>query len=459
MLDLLIRGGTVVARDGCYPADVGVQGGRVAGLYGPGGGPEAAEVQSATGLHVLPGVIDPHAHLRSRGRSFAESCERMSREAAAGGTTTLIDFTHCSGSYLDLLDELKQSIESRSIIDMGANPMIMNPAHIAELPELVRRHGIAAIKMFPAGLQRELYPDTFAADDGVLWLALRAAAAQNPKLLVRVHAENWEIAWALEPELRASGRGDAGVWTDMRPHVCEEETVRRVAFLAGKAGCPAYAVHLTTAAAPRIVASAWSEGTRLYGETCPHYLVLHRDHPRAMMGKYQPSLKTAADVDALWAGLRDGRIHCVGSDHIPVYGEDKRRGGPDIWTAVGGAPGTGTILPVLLHYGVHAGRLSLPDVVRVSSYNAARLMRLYPRKGAIQVGADADLALVDLQREVLIEPSLLNVDFTLYDGERFRGFPVQTFVRGRRVMADGQILVPPGGGRYLAAGPADTEVI
>lgn len=459
MLDLLIRGGTVVTRAGCYPADLGVRDGRIAGLYEPGSGPEATEVQSATGLHVLPGVVDPHGHLRARGRSFAESCERMSRQMAAGGTTSFFDFTHTSGSYLELLDDLRANIEARSIVDMGSNPIVMNRAHVSELPELARRHGIAAIKMFPAGSRRELYPDTFSADDGTLWLAMRAAAAQDPQLLVRVHAENWEIVWALEPELRAAGRTDAGTWTDARPHVCEEETLRRVAFLAGRAGCPAYAVHLTTAAAVEVIARSWADGTRLYGETCPHYLTIHRDHPRAMQARYQPSVKTAADCEALWAGLRRGWIHTVGSDHIPVSGEQKRSGGPDIWSTVGGAPGSGTILPVLLHFGVAQGRLTLPDVARVSSYNAARLLRLHPRKGAIRVGADADLVLVDLRKQVVVDPALLQVDFSLFDGERFTGWPLQTFVRGRRVMADGQILVPPGGGRYLAAGPAGGAVL
>src|SRR5579875_3688725 len=156
MLDLVIRNGTVVTRDGCYEADVGVKDGRIAGLYAAGSGPDAAEIQEARGLHLLPGMIDPHAHLRSRGRSFQVSCDLMSRQAAAGGTTGLIDFTHCSQSYLPVLDELKANIEARSIIDMGSNPMIMNRQHVAELPELVRRHQIAGIKMFPAGLQREL---------------------------------------------------------------------------------------------------------------------------------------------------------------------------------------------------------------------------------------------------------------------------------------------------------------
>jgi dihydropyrimidinase len=197
------------------------------------------------------------------------------------------------------------------------------------------------------------------------------------------------------------------------------------------------------------VAEAVARGQTVIAETCPHYLAVHKDHPQAMLAKYNPAIKEEQDVAGLWDALRDGWVSTVGSDHIPVRLRDKDPAGKDIWTVRGGSPGSGTILPVLLSEGVAKGRITLEKVAEVSSYNAARLFGLYPRKGLIVPGADADLVVVDVHKTMTMQPALLGLDIALTSGWEMTGWPVMTLVRGQVVAEDGQVVAMPGAGRYV----------
>jgi dihydropyrimidinase len=429
-------------------ADVGVSNGKIVSV-GNDVPNSARRVIDAQGKHVLPGVIDPHVHMTSAGKTVEQSCQEETPSMVAGGVTSCLHFAQSYDSYLPVFARDRAAVNRCSLVDVGFHAMLMEDVHLQELPRYAREFGVSSFKMFFAAGGAELYPGTRAVDDGFLFRAFREIAKLGRGVTAMAHCENWEIANTLAKELRAEGRTDAAAWTDSRPDFCEEEGMRRAVFLAGVNSCPLYIVHCSIAETAQIVAAAESEGLTVVAETCPHYLTVHRDHPLAIHAKYNPAVKEKHDLDALWAGLRSGWISTVGSDHIPVRRKDKDLAGKDVWTARGGLPGSGTILPVLLSEGVNKQRITLERVAEVCSQNPAKVFGLYPRKGTIAPGADADLVLVDLEKTVTVTPEMLHLDFVLYEGWEMKGWPTLTMLRGQVVMEDGEITEEHGVGRYV----------
>jgi dihydroorotase-like cyclic amidohydrolase len=448
-LDRLIEGATVVTHDAEFRADIGITGGTIAGLYEPHAAPAAKQVDDAHGLFALPGAIDPHVHLRALGKGFEESCRAVSRQMASGGGTMMIDFTLPDpDGYAPALDRFEAALASSSLIDGTGHPILMSGDDADRIPELKASHGISGFKIFPAGAKKEVHAGVTAVDDGEMWRILSEAARADPPAVVRVHAENWEIVAETEAEVRTTGRVDAAAWTDARPAFAEAETVRRVLYLAEKAKCPVYFVHLTTQEAVEQVSYSPERGISVFAETCPQFLTRYATHPGALAAKVRPAVKAKSDSRALWTGLANDWVHCVGSDHVPVSEQLKAGGGHGAFDAIPGIPGAGTGLPVLLSYGAAAGRLSLSDVVRASSYNAARIFGLLGQKGVLRPGADADIALVDMAKRVKVTRARLHTELTIFEGEKFTGWPVRTYSRGRVVMDDGKLL-GEGGGRFV----------
>ncbi len=447
--DLAIIGGTVVTPAREWLGEIAVTDGRVAALLTPGTTLDAKRTLDATGCHVLPGVIDPHVHMPS-GDAFPAICTRETRSQIAGGVTTAMVFvTSPHEPHEPILAHQIAEVPRVAHCNIAFSPIVASLEHVRELPQLAREHGATSYKMYFAAAGRELYPGTVAVDDGVLYETLGQIAALGDPAIAMVHAENWEIAQVLGERLRNEGRIDPAAWSESRPNPLEEECMHRAAYYAGLQGCPLYVVHMSTAEGPQVVREARAKGVRMYGETCPHYLEIHAEHPNATLAKYNPAIKWGTDNDALWRALADGGVTCMGSDHIPIRWEEKSISGFDnIWDARGGVPGSATILPLLLSRGVNEGRLTMPQVVAVTSGNAANLFGL-EGKGRIAIGADADLVIVDLDREVEFRAELLQIDFSLFEGESFRGWPVATVLGGHVVMEDGQIMGSPGDGHYL----------
>ena len=446
-LDVLVRGGEVVSPGGTVRADVAIADGKIVAVGGDL--PGARRVIDAEGKHVLPGVIDPHVHMTSAGKTVEQSCLEETPSMAAGGVTTCLHFCQSYDSYLPVFERDREAVNRCSLIDVGFHAMLMKEIHLEELPRYHREYGVCSYKMFFAAGGAELYPGTQAVDDGFLYRGFREIAKLGDGVTAMAHCENWEIANALAAELQAEGRTDPAAWSDSRPDFCEEEGMRRAIFLAGRTACPLYIVHASIAETSQIVASAREAGQAVVAETCPQYLTVHRDHPLAIQAKYNPAVKLEEDLQAQWAGLREGWISTVGSDHIPVRAKDKDLTGKDIWTARGGVPGSGTILPVLLSEGVNKQRITVEQAAAVSSENVAKVFGLWPHKGAVAPGADADLVLVDLDRDVTVAPELFHLDYVLYDGWQMKGWPTLTMVRGQVVMEEGEITAEHGVGRYV----------
>ena len=447
--DVLIRDVQIVSPWGVRPGDVAVRGGQISAINLPNEGPTAARTIDGRGKHLFAGVIDPHVHLTSNGRSLERGCREETPGMAAGGVTTCLHFAQATDSYHDVLPAVPATVRESSLIDVGCHAIIMIDQHVAEVPEYAARYDVRSFKMYMAARGAELYPGTLSVDDGIVYRALGAIRELGPPAIAQVHAENWEVAWALAEQLQREGRTDPAAWTDSRPAFCEEDAMRRAIFLARQQRCPLYVVHCSIGQTPRVVAEARASGVDMIAETCPQYLLVHKEHELALYAKYNPAIKEAHDCEGLWEGLRDGLISTVGSDHIPVRAVDKDATGKNIWTVRGGVPGSGTILPVLLSEGYAKGRLTLEQVAAVTSYNSARIFGLLPRKGQIAVGADADLVLVDLAREEVMQPEQFALDWALFAGWTFRGWPELTMVRGAVVFEDGEIVGRPGTGRYV----------
>lgn len=445
--DLLLTGGRLVLPEsGELRADVAIAGGTIAAILDGARRPSAREVIDLAGKVVLPGVVDPHTHvtLGPPDGWFTET-----RAAALAGITTVLDFQLRSSSYADAFPAIRAEADARACVDYGLHFCPSVEAHLDELDRWVSELGVSSFKFYMNFRGDEgAYLGVAGADDGYLW-ELCHRVARYPRALLCLHTENIEIARRLQARAMGGDSQDLRAWGGARPPITEAENVHRAAFFAGESGCPIYIVHLSSAMALREVRRARAAGVRIHAETCPQYLAHTEESPLGLLAKCNPPLRSAADVDALWEGLLDGSIDTVGSDHVPRPRSAKTG---DVWKAARGTPTLSMIVPVLLHEGVGKRGMSLRRVAELISATPARLFNLYPRKGTIQVGSDADLTVVDLglEREVRWQDLASHADYSLWEGQRLRGWPVLTVARGRVIARDGRFLGTAGAGRYLA---------
>lgn len=462
MYDLVVRGGLVVTPDGVRRADIAVLDGRIAEV-GAASGP-AARTVDATGLFVLPGGVEPHMHVENDflGLETANDFFTQSVAAAHGGVTTVFDFANTPpGCSLPEAIAARREQMAKSAVDYSVHGRVTEAAHLDGLGEAVRA-GSPSFKLYLT------YPEVgLMADDRLVLAAFRAARAAGA--LPMVHAESDPMIATLVEQARRDGDLSFARYPETRPPLCEAEAAARVVRFARLVGVPLYLVHVSAAETVDEARRAVRAGLRLHVETCPHYLVLDRslydDPARGALAVCAPPLRDRRESRGLWRGLADGTIGCVGSDDCTYAAAAKvallardRDGAPipDFTRVVQGVPGIETRLPLLLSGGVGRGRLTLERVAALTSEGPARAFRCYPRKGAILPGSDADLVLVDMEREVTLSTAVLHgrADYCLYDGLRVRGWPATTIARGRVVVEDGEFLGERGAGRFVARAAA-----
>jgi dihydropyrimidinase len=451
--DLLVSDARLVRPDGIVPGSLAVRDGVIRAVLAPGERVEARRRIDAGGRHVLPGLLDTHVHLGNAAQPFAADCATESRHAATGGVTTLLAFVISRGSYLEALPEMVRAAEAGSLGDMLFHVIVIREAQIAEIPALAARFGIRSFKAFMAYKGREISPSGIQGmGDGEIFAVFREIA-RVPGGVAIVHCENMELIELHQAPFRAAGRQDTAAWSDGRPVFGELEAIRRMVAFAEAAGIHLLVPHMGVGLGSEFLRQkAWGRG-RVSVETCPHYLVFDKDRDRGVAGKVNPPLRSRDHVEALWERLADGTVDVLGSDHCPFTRAAK---GTDLWAARAGIPaGSAMILPVLLTEGVHRRGLSLERVVELTSTNAARLFGLYPRKGALEIGADADLVLVDLDREVKVELRGLHTvaDFSPWEGYLARGWPDLVIKGGEVVAEKGEIVAERARGRVLNAAP------
>ena len=456
-VDTLVAGGRVVTATDVVETAVAIAGGRIVALGPESHLPRAERVIDATGKLVLPGLIDCHLHV---GPEY-DDWRTAPRAAARTGLTSLLPFVvYDEGESLPrAIARLREEAEALSVLDFGFHVILNHEPHILEgLPEAVRL-GVTSFKLFMTYKKR---PKRMVSDEFIARTMDRLAALGG---LCQLHCENGDILCYLEDKAIAEGRTAPADFPATCPDWTEEEAINRAILIGRLTGCPVYVVHLSTRLGLERIKRAQAEGQRVWAETCPQYLLLtDREMERwGPFAKIGPPLRPAEGPDrgALWEGAAAGFVATVASDHSPRVPAAKEPGRRNIFVdAEGkpipfGAPSLETLVPLVYSEGVVNRGLPLPWLARVLAENPARIFGLWPRKGAIRIGADADLTLWDPAPEWTIQQSqhLGIAGFTPYEGWRVRGRPWMTLVRGQVVLNPaGELEQKPGFGRYLARG-------
>lgn len=443
--DLILNNGLVVTPGGVIEGGVAIANGKIVAVGSDPFLPDAERQIDVAGKHVLPGVIDPEVHLGSH-RPLADDFRTETRAAAASGVTTwglqLTSLFITGGAdkvkgpsdipnFIEAMPSFYEAARS-SLVDFFLTPIVSTEEHVQEIPHLASEHGISSFKIHlqMQGPWKPAWPH-YAFDDGTIYSAFEAIAKLGPPALALLHCENWEIARVLEDRLKAAGRTDMGAWDDRSPWITEAGHARTYLYYARMLRCPVYVVHATTKETLAEIEQAKAEGAVVYSEIGAHYLVLHKD-----AWKINVPLRDRSTHEVLWDALSSGAIDCIGSDHVAHTRTRETMETGNVWTTISGFPSrVEGMFPMMLSEGVNKGRISIARLAQVASENPAKIFGLYPKKGAIVPGADADLVVVDLQRKVKITREILHTvtPWTIYDGWEATGWPVITLVRGHIV--------------------------
>lgn len=452
---ILIKNGTVVTAEKSFAADVLIEGETIREVRA-GIAPDTRHtVVDATGMLVLPGGVDVHTHLDMPfgGTTSSDDFETGTRAAAIGGTTTLVDFAiQARGTKMrTALDIWSKKAEGKACIDYGFHMIVtdLGDAGLEDMDDLVRE-GVASFKLFMA------YPNVLMVDDATIFRALRQTAKNGA--LVCMHAENGSAIDVIVQQALAEGKTAPIYHALTRPTRAEAEAVHRSIALAEMAGAPVYIVHLSSEDALNQVREARDRGLPAFAETCPQYLLLsiEENMPNRSFedAKYvfTPPLREKKNQPALWDGLKHDHLQVVATDHCPFCFADQKQLGVNDFTKIpNGGPGVENRLQLIHHHGVGAGKLTLNRFVEIVATAPARIFGMYPKKGTITAGSDADVVLWDPNAEHTISARTHNmrVDYSMFEGFRVKGNVREVFSRGELIVHNGKFLGRPGRGNYL----------
>jgi dihydropyrimidinase len=453
---LICDASVVIPNKGILPdANILIENGKIKGVLRSVNNVSADKKISVHGKYVLPGVIDPHTHYGVY-TPIEKAAATESRSASIGGVTTMIRMIRLGRSYEKIERHLKAS-RGAHYVDYAIHASLFNFRQIEEI-EYLKKKGINSFKLYlnlgsdlnsismdqEPGSNCIVNEDVDITPDLVIATLKRASEASS---IVLVHAEDSSLcsrkiaeAKAVEKKNQNPIHNPLETWSNCRPPTSEAATISQVCRHAKSSDCRIYFVHLGSRLA---IETATKEKTncpgRTYIETCPHYLTHSTDYDN-ILGKVVPPLRTRDDVAFTWWALANGLIDTVGSDHV-ANTMSLKRGNGDLWSTLSGFPGVATLLPVLLSKGVNEGKIDLLKVSQITSYNTARIFGMYPRKGTIQPGSDADVVVIDLSMRQKVTPEILQSqsDYTIYDGWELIGWPIMTMVRGRVIMEHGKI--------------------
>ena len=447
-VDLIVKNGTVVTSTSEAKLDVAIDGGKFVAIAAPGTlGLEAKETYDATGKYVIPGVIDGHVHFREPGFEYKEDWRTGSTAAAIGGVTTVIDMPN-TNPKTDTVEGvlLKAKLASeKSFVDFGIIGLLVQDS----VPNLrgVAEAGACGYKSFLG----ETIGKIPAPDDGMMLDGLKEIAELG--LRIGFHAENNEIMQHLIRQMKAAGRKDWQAHVDSRPALAECESIQRMSLFAKAIGTRIHIFHLSSSDGLDMIDKWRAEGVDITTETGAHYVFkkaedMDQTHERLRMN---PPVRWGHEGHgpALLAGLNDGRVNQIATDHSPHTKEEKLTG--DIWTAISGYPQVEISVRLWLTHGVNTGRMTLQQFVRATSEGPAKTWDLYPQKGALQVGSDGDLTILDLNQEGVLRDDDLHSKnhVTPFDGEPYKGNAVATILRGRIIMKDGQLTTDKSDGQLV----------
>jgi D-hydantoinase len=446
-VDWVLTNGRMVTEAGIVEGGLAVAGERIVALGALDGLPEARQMYDAEGCYILPGGVDTHVHIHYDSDVWRGDFGSETAAALLGGTTTVAEF--CHGGEPDLLKSFaakREAGEQLSVADFALHAVFRAESDLALVPAVWER-GVLSVKAMladPNGIKPIL--------SGLL-VELFQLVGQMDGMIV-VHAENEEIHTYWRKLFLEQGRSDPLAHALSRPVVSEAEGISRSILFARISGARLHIFHLTSALGVELIADAQARGLPVTAETCPHYLAFTQDDIAGDLGPFlqvNPPIKRREDREGLWNGIRTGTVQAVVSDHYAPKKAEKERGWTDIWNVEGGVPGIESRLAVLWQLGVAEGRLTPERFVHLTATAPAQIFGLYPRKGVLRVGSDADVVVWDPTRQWIMDAATLHhtADWTPFAGMEIDGYPELVFLRGNLVARSGELLAIPGIGRYV----------
>lgn len=460
MIDLILKNGLIVTPISTFKADIAIDDGKIeaigdAALFG-----KAKRVIDIEGKYVLPGLIDVHTHIEAPFMGCIGPLDFFTASIAGafGGVTTLIDFTNTKpgDSLISKINERREEM-AKCAIDYGIHVKVVEatPKVLGEIKDVVK-YGCPSLKMFLTYKKEGV----MISDDELLRVM---EEAKKWGALPGVHAENNAIIEKNVNDFKNNNTLGWEYFEKSKPTICEKEAIERAILYARYTGSPLYIFHLTSKEGLDSVKEAQKNGQRVFAETCTHYLILTKEKYHNSDGHLfimSPPLRDKTDREALWKGIKDGNIAIVSSDNCTYTKEEKERflerdnNGkiiPDFTKVVNGVPGLEERLMLLLGEGVSKGKISLNKLCEISSYNPAKIFGMYPQKGIIQKGSDADLVVVDMDVEREFNYKLLHqkIDYSIYEGKHIKGWPILTISKGKIIVEDGEFKGERGAGKFL----------
>ncbi|MHA2176177.1 MAG: dihydropyrimidinase [Candidatus Hodarchaeales archaeon] len=450
-MDLLIKNGILVDSAGMYPANLGISNGKISAIFHGNKGKSAEQEIDAKGKLIFPGIIDSHVHfqLQDMGKIIStDSFATGSKAAAFGGVTTFIDFADQTRgeSPLKGFHERKRTAEGQVAIDYSLHVSKTDLEYLDELPDLIKE-GVNSFKFFTTYSWRNL-------DLTDAQLVSFFSEVRKQRGFVIGHCENDSMIQYHRQKLIEDNKTDPIFHAHSRPHLVEEEAIQRVILLARRTGVHLHIAHISTKQGSDLLAQAKAENLRVSGESCPQYLLLNEkaySSPNGYLNLMSPPLRHAKDQQALINHLQIGTFDQIVTDHCEFSRDSKGMGKLPFHQVLNGIPGVETVLPLMHDLLVNSRKISYPQLVQLLSTNPAKIFGLYPRKGSLQIGTDADLVIFDPMLRHGITPQSLHykIDWNPYTDFQVTGWPITTILRGEILCNNGQFIGQPDGGKYL----------
>jgi dihydropyrimidinase len=449
MADIIIRDGKVVTHTDIFEADVAIEGEKIAAI-GKGLG-KAKEEIDAKGNYVMPGCIDPHVHLGVF-TDYEEDMKSETAAAAAGGTTTIMHLLFANTPIVETYERCRAPIEKLATCDVSFYGALLTNDDLKQIEKLTEL-GVPSYKLLLAYKGKaadSIGLKNVNIDNGYMYSAFEILKKTGG--MAMIHAENTEVIFAIEPRFKKDNT--LKTWADARPNIAEELDLYTGCKIAEEVGVPLYQVHSSVGTAPQIVKEFRERGNKVFLETCPTYFLLDyygknmKVDPK--LGKINPPIRSPKDREMVLEGLKAGQYDTIGTDTCGSFYEKKWADG-NIWNIVLDWSDIEYMFPLVLSECVNKGHLTLPQAVKLLSYNTAKIQGLYPKKGVMAAGSDADILIVDLKKKKTVnqKKSHSYFDYTVYDGWEITGWPVLTMIRGKVVVKDDKMMVEPGYGRYV----------
>lgn len=445
-VDMVIKNGKIFVDGRIVEATIAIDEGKIVAIKKDRNRFASDQKINASRNLIMPGPIDAHVHAHIFGLLYRDDFKTVTKAAAAGGTTTIVDFVNPkNGSLRKAFLKKKAAGEKKCLVDFGLHAYIISESNLAEIGELTKL-GALSFKHFMAS------PDGVpAVNDDLLLTSFRTIKKYGS--VASVHAEDEDLCSKLKQKLIKMGRRDPLSHCSSRPPTTEIRAISKAIILATEVGVPLHVFHVSTGKGSALIGEAKKKGRSITAETCPHYLIFTRNDLKKLGPLLQvaPPLRSSKDKAELWRALRNGIIDFVTSDHYAPLFDEKKKGWENIWEVEAGIPGVETRVPLIFEEGFHKRGIPIKRIIEILSTSPAKIFGIYPKKGTIRLGSDADLAIIDLKRRFKIKASKLHqrAGWTPFEGIKVRGIPIQTIVRGEMVMEEGEVIGKPGYGRFI----------